>query len=217
MSHQNEQSDSAAIFACALSLWRECMRRSQAGKNVNLSECYNGGDEFMRVIMRVGTRFESWASCHVQFENLEHCWPYFLEEKFGEVCVGLKDVTSLDGFCDEDCLVVGLRLGLPVKAGGSLPVPVDESAGNPVLDSEFRRYRIQTLRESSEGDIEPFIRIDDPFDGNYGPRFFGVYGVCSDGMLEHISSFDTYSEAVRFVRKLAPGIQFPEMPTAVSL
>ena len=212
MSTQTDEPDPAAVFACALSLWRECMRRSHSGQKVNLSECYNGGDEFMRVIMRAGTRFEEWACIHIEFEALDNCWPYLLEEKFGEACVALKDVTSLDEFCDNDCLAVALRLRLPVKVAGALPVPVDLSAGNPISASEFRQFRIQTMREYGGGDIEPFTSGDDPFDEKFGPPFFGFYGVCDDGLLEHIADFDTYAAAVGLARKLAPAIQFPDKP-----
>jgi len=205
-------SDPAAIFACAFSLWRECMRRSQSGRRVNLSECYNGGDEFMRVIMRAGTRFEEWACAHIEFGALDHCWPYLLEERFGEACVALKDVTTLGEFGDKDCLAVALRLRLPVKASGALPIPVDVIAGNPIPESEFRQFRIQTMREYDDGDIEPFTLADDPFDDKFGPPFFGFYGVCDDGLLEHIANFDSYVAAVGLARKLAPGIQFPDMP-----
>jgi len=123
-----------------------------------------------------------------------------------------KDVTSLDEYCENDCLEVALRLRLPVKAAGTLPVPVDLTAGNPVSESEFRQFRIQTLREYGDGNIEPFTSCDDPFDDKYGPPFFGFYGVCDDGLLEHIADFKTYFDAVGIARKLAPGIQFPDMP-----
>lgn len=211
MSNQTEQLDPAAVFACALSLWRECMRRSQSGRKVNLSECYNGGDEFMRVIMRAGTQFEEWACAHIEFEALDHCWPYLLEERFGEACVALTGVMSLNEFSEKDCLSVALRLRLPVKASGALAVPVDVSAGNPISASEFTQFRIQTMREAADGNIEPFTSVDDPFDDKFAPPFFGFYGVCNDGLLEHIADFKTYADAVGLARKLAPGIQFPEV------
>lgn len=204
--------DPTAVFACALSLWRESMRRCQSEREVNLSECYNGGDEFMRVIMRIGTQFEEWACTFIQFEDLDNCWPYLLEAQFGEACIALMDITSLDRFCDDDCLAVALRLHLPVKADGILPVPIDISAGNPVLGSEFRSFRIQTVREGGDGAIEPFTGWDDLFDESFGPPFFGFYGVYADGMLEHIADFKSYSDAVRLARKLSPGIQFPDVP-----
>lgn len=166
----------------------------------------------MRVIMRIGARFEEWACSHIHFDELENCWPYLLDERFGEACIALKDVSSLDGFCDDDCLEVALRLRLPVKAVGTLPVPVDVSAGNPVSESEFRQFRIQTLRQCADGNIEPFTSFDDPFDEKYGSPFFAFYGVCNDGMLDHIADLKTYFDAVSLVRKLAPGIQFPDVP-----
>lgn len=166
----------------------------------------------MRVIMRAGTRFEEWACGQIAFDALDHCWPYLLEEKFGEACVALKDVTSLNEFCDNDCLAVALRLSLPVKVTGALPIPVDVSAGNPITQSEFRQFRIQTMRERNESDIEPFTSIDDPFDKEFGPPFFALCGVGDDGLLEYIADFETYAAAVNLARKLAPGIQFPDVP-----
>jgi hypothetical protein len=204
--------DSAAIFACALSLWRECMRRSRSGQRVNLIECYNGGDEFMRVVMRAGTKFEEWACAHIQFEALDECWPYLLKDRFGEACVALKDVTSLAEFGEKDCVSVALRLRLPIKLGKMHPSPVDVSASNPITESEFRQFRIQTIREFCDGEIETFSAADDPFDDNFSAPFFGLYGVCHDGFLEHISDFNSYSSAVSMARKLAPGIQFPDEP-----
>lgn len=204
-------SDPAAIFACALSLWIECMRHSQSDRKVNLTECYNGADEFMRVIMRAGTEFENWACTHVEFEHVDICWIYLLERRFGEACVALKNVTSLSEFSEKDCLAVALRLRLPVIAAGALPVPVDESAENPISRSDFSQFRIQTMREDSDGNVEPFTFVDDPFDDKFGPPFFGFYGVHDDGLLEHIADFKTYADTVAIARRLAPGVQFPDI------
>ena len=110
----------------------------------------------MRVIVGAGTRFEEWACGQIAFETLDDVRPYLLEARFGEACVALKDVTSLDEFNDNDCLEVALRSRLPVKAAGSLPIPVDVSAGNPITESEFRKFRIQTARECKESGVEPF-------------------------------------------------------------
>lgn len=212
MSQETEPPDPAAVFACALSLWRECMRYSRSGTQVNLSECYNGGDEFMRVIMRVGTRFEEWACKHIAFEGLEEVWPYLLEEKFGETYVALKGASSLDAFDDNDCLEVSLRLRLPVKVRDCLPVPIDISAWNPVVESEFRKFRIQTLRRCNKSNVILYTATDAPFADSFGHPFFCLYGVCDDGLLKRIAEFDTYDAAVGLVRKLAPGIKFPDVP-----
>ena len=71
MSDESILPDPAAVFGCALSLWHECTKPVKTTEEVNLSACYNGGDEFMRVVMRVATRFEIWASDLVAFEELD--------------------------------------------------------------------------------------------------------------------------------------------------
>ena len=52
MSDESEQPDPAAVFGCALSLWHEC-KKAVAKEGLNLSECYNGGDEFMLACPRL--------------------------------------------------------------------------------------------------------------------------------------------------------------------
>ncbi len=78
--------DSAAVFASALSLWQSCNKRVTSDQHLNLSECYNGMDQFMREIMRIANRFEAWACSHLVFDELNDVWPYLLEDKF----VGVK-------------------------------------------------------------------------------------------------------------------------------
>ena len=213
----NEESilpDPAAVFGCALSLWHECKKPAKATENVNLSTCYNGGDEFMRVVMRVATRFENWASDLVAFEELDDVWPYMMEDKFGAACVDAMGVENLAAFTDSDCLRVALRLRLPVKTSSGLPVPIDLVAPNPVRGSAFRAFRIRTMRDHLEDtEVFQFTGDDEPFDEEYGPLFLGLYGVCGDGTLEHIADRRTYKEAVELARALSPGILFPECPT----
>jgi len=50
----DEPLDPAAVFTCAKSLYDDCFER----KEINLSEAYQGGDGFMREVMRVGNEFE---------------------------------------------------------------------------------------------------------------------------------------------------------------
>ena len=90
MGNEIEQPDPAAVFTCALSFWHECTRDSRpcVGR-VNFSECSIGGDEFMRVVMRVGTKFEQWACSRIAFAALEDVWPCVLEEEFGTACIAL--------------------------------------------------------------------------------------------------------------------------------
>jgi hypothetical protein len=56
--------DPAAVFASALSLWQASQNRASK-EQLNLSECYNGMDQFLREIMRIANQFEAWACLHI--------------------------------------------------------------------------------------------------------------------------------------------------------
>jgi hypothetical protein len=208
------QPDTAAIFACALSLWQACHKRAVGNLALNLSDCYNGMDEFMRVVMRIGNLFETWACSHVEFNELNDVWPYLMEDKFGEACLAVQLHTALTEFDESDCLRAALRLRLPVIVDDKLPVPIDVTAPNPVSGSSFSAFKIQTVRNSLEDDtVVPFVPDDEPFDDEFGKPYFGLYGATDDGKLEHIADRKTYAEALKLVQKLAPGIAFPTVPT----
>jgi hypothetical protein len=205
--------DPAAVFACALSLWQECEKHALNDKKLNLSESYNGYDQFTREVMRVATLFENWSCDHINFDNLNDVWPYLLQGKFGETCLSAVLPNALAVFNDDDCLRVALRLRLPVKVEETLPVPVDLTANNPITNSTFKKFRIQTVRDSSEdGDTQPFTADDEPFDENFAPPYFALYGIADDGLLEHIADRRTYSAALTLAQKLAPGVEFPTAP-----
>jgi hypothetical protein len=208
--------DPAAVFACALSLWQASQKRA-VDEDLDLSECFNGMDQLMREIMRIANQFEAWACLHINFNELENVWSYLLEDNFGETC--LADIfptalaSALVSFGDADCLRVALRLNLPIIFDDRLPIPVDITALNPVAGSPFKKFRIQTVRDAIENeDSFPYVAGDDPFDEQFESPYFGLYGVCEDGMLELITSHSTYGEAVQLARKLAPGIDFPDAP-----
>lgn len=211
MNDETVTSDPAAVFGCALSLWQECMKTNQDAEHVNLSECYNGGDEFMRVVMRTATRFETWASRHVAFPELGEVWPYLMEDKFGPACIKAMGIENLAHFNDDDALRVALSLRLPIELCDGLPLPVDVSAVNPVQGSGFTTLRIQTMREfHADDDCLPFTADDEPFDEQCGPPYFALFGIGTDGFPEHIAHRTTYTEARRLVQLLAPGVDFPK-------
>ncbi len=206
--------DSAAVFASALSLWHACHQHANGEEPLKLSECYNGVDQFMREVMRVANQFEAWACLHIDFNTLGDVWPYLLEDKFGESCLAVIRPSALAEFDDTDCLRVSMHLRLPILLDDKLPVPVNETALNPVSGSPFRKFRIQTVRNSSDEESpSPYSSDDDPFDEEFGFPYFGLYGVAEDELLEHIADRATYREAVSLVCKLAPGVQFPITPT----
>lgn len=199
--------DPAAVLGAAVSLWQACQRDPQP----DLSACYGDGIQWMREVMRVAVLFEAWTTRHVCFDEFDECWPYFLEDCFGDACVELVGAGGLVRFEDRDCLRVALRLRLPVSCSAAVIVPLKLEA-DPVHGSAFRRFRIQTVRCTPvEDGAVPMTVDDDPFDEEYGPPFFELHGIGVDGRLEHIADRRTYAEARELALKLAPGIAFPEV------
>jgi hypothetical protein len=206
--------DPAAIFACALSLWKACNEYAATQKGFNLSECFNGIDQFMREAMRIAARFEDWACRHVNFDELDDVWPYLLEDKFGGACLARLFPDSPFQFDEKDCLWIALHLRLPVIVDDMLPVPIDLTAQNPVAGTGFRAFRIQTVRDSLDtGEVVPFVADDDPFDEEFAERYFALCGVGEDGDMEHIAERTSYGELLSLAQRLAPGIDFPAKPS----
>lgn len=208
----DEQSDPAAVFACAKSLYDDCLQRVES----DLSKAYQGMDSFMREVMRAGEMFEKWACRHVAFSELDEVWPYLLERRFGGACLEVMDDDALAGFDANDCLRIAIKLHLPVWVDGSLPLPVCVEAPNPLAGAEFHRLRIQTVRHEADGEggMTAFTEGDDPFDDEYGAPVFGIYGVTKDGLLEHIVDVGGYEEARGLLMRLLPGIGLPEKVVA---
>ena len=205
--------DPAAVFACAVSLWEACDKAAGDDPELNLSDAYSGIDQLMREVMRIGEMFERWACRYVVFELLSDVWPYFLEDRFGGACLGLRESDWLAGFNEDDCLRVAYQLRLPMRADGTLCLPVDVRAANPVSDSAFKEFRIQTVRENpADTEIVPFTEEDDPFDEELGAPYFRLSGVGDDGLPEPIADRATYAQARSLAQKLAPGMELPEEP-----
>lgn len=76
-----ERADPAAVFGVADSLHRFAERPGFKG---NVSEAYDGADQFMREVMSAGERFETWACENVDFSALTDVWPYMLQDKFAD-------------------------------------------------------------------------------------------------------------------------------------
>lgn len=213
MIFKNDSLDPAAVFACAMSLRDAC---NQAAKlnNLDLSDLFQGMDQFYREAMRIAALFEEWACKHVVFEEVCDVWPYLLEDKFGAACLQRMSVEDLSGFDAEDCPDVAMKLLLPLYYNDVQPrLPLDVKAINPIPDSPFTHWRIQTIRcLSGDDNFEPMLYGDDPFDSEYEPSILALYGVNAEGLVEHIKDFERYADAVAFAGKLAPGVEFPEEP-----
>lgn len=208
-----ERADPAAVFACAVSLQTACLDFQESDPSFNISESYNGGDQFMREIMRVGELFEAWSVAHVLFDELGEVWPYMLEEKFADACLKTMHTGSLSSFDDADCFCAAIQLKLPLHGRNGLPIPVDLRRQNPLTTSRFRSYQILSVREHLTDDrIHPFSPIDDPVDESYGKIFYGFYGIDEHGEAEHIADRHSYAAARSLAHALVPNIGFPESP-----
>ncbi len=203
--------DTAGVFAAATSIWSACEKRAKADPALNLSEAYNGMDQLMREVMRVGEMFENWACLHVAFEEFSEVWPYFLQDRFGDACLTVISPEELAEFGPDDCLRVAYGLKLPLWADGSLHLPVDVCTPNSIADSAFKAYRIQTVRDylGEEAGIFPFMAGDDPFDEDFGHPYFGLYGIGEDELMEHIADRKTYADIRSLALKLCPGAAIP--------
>lgn len=92
--------DPAAILGCAISLFT-CANGVAETQDLDLSEAYQGFDEFMRAVYRFAHRFEAYACENVEdFDAINHCWPYLLEEEFGRVVMEFLRPTELNGQSD---------------------------------------------------------------------------------------------------------------------
>jgi hypothetical protein len=71
--------DPAAEFAVAVSIYNPLRKR----RELEVSEAFQGHDQFMRACVNVGKVFEAWACTHVDFEEeVTDVWPYLLEDHF---------------------------------------------------------------------------------------------------------------------------------------
>lgn len=209
----DESVDPAAVFGIAESLWRACHRAVASDATMNLSETYSGIDGLMREVMRVGVLFERWATRNVQFDELTDVWPYLLQDRFGPAAIDTVGVAGLGTFGENDSLRVALRLRLPVRLSGSAVVPIDLAEDCAATSTGYRKYRIQTVRWSTNSDeVVPFTADDDPFDAEYGPPFFALYGVTAEGKSEHVVDRPTYASMFALVRMIAPTVSFPDEP-----
>jgi hypothetical protein len=201
--------DPAAIFGAALSIWTACHEMEGKEATLDLSDTFNGLDELMRVAMAIATRFETWSCHNVEFDRLSGWWPYKLEMELGKTCLELLGLEALPKFGDDDALQVALRLQLPLKPGAKRWIPLHVHAANPIPGATFTGLYIRTMREAKDGSgVYPFTEKDEPFDPNFGVPFYGIYGIDSSGMSEHITDRSTRSDAIAIVEKLLPGIHF---------
>ena len=57
---------------------------------------------------------------------------------------------------------------------------------------------------------------NDPHDPEYEPPVVAFYGADAKGRLEHVRDSVSYAEARSLAMKLAPGVEFPEVPVVTA-
>lgn len=109
--------DPAAVYGIAASLDKFTQAHGLTGFKANISDAYNGGDQFMREIMKLGERFETWASARVDFDQLADVWPYMLQAKFADALEAARPgaILILDTLTPEDFAAVAAELKLTLK------------------------------------------------------------------------------------------------------
>lgn len=209
----SELADSAGVFAVAHSLWEECFEKADHSERAALSHSYSGLDQMMREVMRVGALFEEWSCRHVEFNELDEVWPYYIADSFGRAWLEIGDAYRLEAFNEDDCLRVAWSLNLPLRLDGGLQLPIDVVVANPNQLSPFRQFRIQTVRyHVLAEEIIPFVDVSEVFDDGGGTVICGLYGVFESGQLENIADRESYESAADLLRKIAPGVDLPLRP-----
>lgn len=109
------QPDPAAILGAACSLKRVWIDDVDLETRLRLAQRLPGVDSVMREILRIATRFETWACRNVDFEALDEVWPYFLEAEFGEACKVLMKHQDPTSFGEAQCRAVAEFLELTLR------------------------------------------------------------------------------------------------------
>jgi hypothetical protein len=107
------ESDPAGVLGAALSLHEAAMECT----DMDVSDMFDGVDQFMRVVMAWATDFENWACHHVDFDELDEVWPYYLEDHFGAAVLQHHEgrLGDLSVVSAEKCYAVAMLLGLPLR------------------------------------------------------------------------------------------------------
>jgi hypothetical protein len=111
---KTEISDPADIVAVIISLNDTARELSKSG-NADISEAYQGVDQFMRETIRVAEQFEQWACSHVLFDDFGEVFPYFIEDKFGKALHELYGITCLRDINSDAFPKIAEHLHIPFK------------------------------------------------------------------------------------------------------
>jgi hypothetical protein len=202
--------DPAGVFAAAHSLWTAIFESSDRPEKASLSHCYQGLDQLMRDVLRVGLLFETWSCRHIAFDEVDEVWPYFVADNLGTTWLRIFDAYSLGDVNERDCLHAAWHLRLPIRMSEEFVLPVTVDVGNPNADTAFVGFRIQTTRTLKNGSrMMPFTVSDELFDESYVMACYSLYGRTGAGDSELLASRATYSETVSLAKRLVKNVEFP--------
>lgn len=202
--------DPAGVFAVAHSLWIAVFESSTRPGKLALSDFYQGLDELMRLVLRIGVLFESWSCRHIAFDTLDEVWPYFIADNFGSSWLRIHDVYSLRSFNEQDCLRAAWHLGLPIRVSDEFVLPMSVRVANPNTDSPFVEFWIQTTRTArTGGNPKLFTTLDELFDEEYKRPCYSLYGRTRSGNIKHIASRTSYTLMTSLAKNLIPTVAFP--------
>lgn len=212
------EGDPAAVLAICLGLVKECREEDAV---VDLSATFNGGDEFLRQVVRVATMFENWACAHVHFDALDTNWVYLLETRFAREFLMAFSVQHIMEFSSADCLVMARFLGLPVIYDATCPVPFDfymhglehETIEALKVEAKCLRFKDATggAERSSEAGVtmtwEHALERDEPLPVAY----LQVSAKLRSAEWFDVARHDTWEQAARVLHLIAPGRNLPEI------
>lgn len=81
-SQEPEEPSPLAIFAIAFSMLTEFYKLGDSVMD-SVYEAKEGGIGTMQAMLDIANKFEAWACEHVDFEVLDYCYVYLMEEEFG--------------------------------------------------------------------------------------------------------------------------------------
>jgi len=203
------QSDPAAIFSIAQSLWLEVEDQSASARE-KISDTFSGMDGFLREAMGIAQRFEEWACENIAFDHVTEVWPYLLLDRFGEEYLRIFELDQMPKLNEPAFLRIAHGLRLPIFVNNNPRVSVQITIQNPIKESFYEAFQIQTVRvQLNRNNVEWMSPDADPYDVAYGDPFVGLYGVF-DREAEHIADRCDFDAAFGMLKKLAPGVTIPD-------
>jgi hypothetical protein len=201
--------DKAAELGIAMGVYNHYSYKS----DLDISNEYNGADEFMRRCQHLGQVFEAWCCAHVNFSRMIEIWPYYAEDYIGpSVDKLLVERCVPASWSEEELLALAVLLHLPVRVRTTENVSfsMEWEAQNWSSD-EIKLYQVRTVRHSTDGkSVEHYThehvlaRPVPPIWLTPNPVLFALYGAQDkeDTTWEFLFERQSYAELYSLVKRL---------------